>query len=162
MAANDALDILLDHDRWATLQMIDACAALSDEQLDRTFEIGRGSVRKTLVHMTNVITGWLTSLGSVTPGEQLEATAALPAIRARYELAANAFSKAAHTGTSADTMTAKQGERSLTAPHDAFFTHLATHGMHHRAQALNMLRHLGVEQPPSSVLQWMMATGRAK
>jgi uncharacterized damage-inducible protein DinB len=30
-----------------------------------------------------------------------------------------------------------------------------THGMHHRAQCLNMLRRLGVQPlPPSSVAEW--------
>ena len=34
-------------------------------------------------------------------------------------------------------------------------THTMTHGMHHRAQCLNMLRHLGVSPlPPSSVVEW--------
>ena len=28
----------------------------------------------------------------------------------------------------------------------AAMVHVTTHGMHHRAQALNMLRHLGVKQ----------------
>jgi uncharacterized damage-inducible protein DinB len=37
----------------------------------------------------------------------------------------------------------------------AVVTHVATHGMHHRAQCLNMLRHLGVSPlPPSSVTEW--------
>ena len=34
-------------------------------------------------------------------------------------------------------------------------THVATHGMHHRAQCPNMLRQVGVEKlPPSSVVEW--------
>jgi uncharacterized damage-inducible protein DinB len=37
----------------------------------------------------------------------------------------------------------------------AVLTHVTTHGMHHRAQCLNMLRHLGVKPlPPSSVAEW--------
>jgi uncharacterized damage-inducible protein DinB len=32
---------------------------------------------------------------------------------------------------------------------------VTTHAMHHRAQCLNMLRHLGVTPlPPSSVAEW--------
>ena len=34
-------------------------------------------------------------------------------------------------------------------------THITTHGTHHRAQCLNMLRQLGVTPlPPSSVAEW--------
>ena len=37
----------------------------------------------------------------------------------------------------------------------AILTHVTTHAMHHRAQCLNMLRHLGVTPlPPSSVTEW--------
>jgi uncharacterized damage-inducible protein DinB len=37
----------------------------------------------------------------------------------------------------------------------AILTHATTHGMHHRAQCLNMLRHLGVTPlPQSSVIEW--------
>ena len=36
-------------------------------------------------------------------------------------------------------------------------THVATHGMHHRAQCLNMFRSLGIAPLPSnSVLEWML------
>ncbi|MEC9374097.1 MAG: DinB family protein, partial [Planctomycetota bacterium] len=36
----------------------------------------------------------------------------------------------------------------------AILTHVTTHGMHHRAQIVNMLRHLGVEAPGVSVTTW--------
>ena len=35
-------------------------------------------------------------------------------------------------------------------------THVMTHGMHHRAQCLNMFRQLGVKGPPSAVVEWML------
>ncbi len=36
--------------------------------------------------------------------------------------------------------------------------HVHTHSMHHRAQCLNMLRHLGVNPlPQSSVVEWSRA-----
>jgi uncharacterized damage-inducible protein DinB len=39
----------------------------------------------------------------------------------------------------------------------AVLTHVTTHGMHHRAQCLNMLRHLGLSPlPPSSVTEWTL------
>jgi uncharacterized damage-inducible protein DinB len=37
----------------------------------------------------------------------------------------------------------------------AVLAHVTTHGTHHRAQCLNMLRRLGVNPlPPSSVAEW--------
>jgi uncharacterized damage-inducible protein DinB len=44
----------------------------------------------------------------------------------------------------------------------AIVTHVATHGMHHRAQCLNMLRHLGVAPlPKSSVTEWTLLADNA-
>ena len=45
----------------------------------------------------------------------------------------------------------------------AVITHVTTHGFHHRAQAINMLRQLGQDNIPDvSILRWMMAVdGRA-
>ena len=39
----------------------------------------------------------------------------------------------------------------------AILTHVTTHGMHHRAQCLNMLRQMDVEKlPPTAVLEWLV------
>jgi uncharacterized damage-inducible protein DinB len=45
--------------------------------------------------------------------------------------------------------------RTISMMRSAVIAHVATHGMHHRAQCLNMLRQLGVKPlPPSSVAEW--------
>ena len=50
-----------------------------------------------------------------------------------------------------------RGGKNYTFSRGGVLTHVTTHGMHHRAQCLNMLRHLGVQPlPPSSVLEWML------
>ena len=47
------------------------------------------------------------------------------------------------------------GPRTITLPRGVMVIHVTTHGMHHRAQGLNMLRHIGVTPlPPSSVTEW--------
>jgi uncharacterized damage-inducible protein DinB len=51
----------------------------------------------------------------------------------------------------------ERGGKMYTFTRGAVVTHVTTHGMHHRAQCLNMLRHVGVSPlPPSSVLEWML------
>jgi uncharacterized damage-inducible protein DinB len=45
--------------------------------------------------------------------------------------------------------------KTLQLTRGAVLAQVATHGMHHRAQCLNMLRQLGVSPlPPSSVVEW--------
>jgi uncharacterized damage-inducible protein DinB len=46
--------------------------------------------------------------------------------------------------------------KTFSFPRVGVLVHVTTHGMHHRAQCLNMLRHLGVTPlPPSSVAEWI-------
>jgi uncharacterized damage-inducible protein DinB len=54
-------------------------------------------------------------------------------------------------------VTGERGGRSFTFTRGGVITHVTTHGMHHRAQCLNMLRQLGVEDlPPTAVVEWML------
>ena len=54
-------------------------------------------------------------------------------------------------------VTGSRGGRTFTFARGAVLTHVLTHGMHHRAQCINMLRQMGAEAlPPSAVLEWIM------
>lgn len=45
---------LFEHNNWANLQIIQACSALSDEQLDAQPQtVTKGSIRRTLVHLVS-------------------------------------------------------------------------------------------------------------
>ena len=51
-----------------------------------------------------------------------------------------------------------RGGREYAFPRGNVIVHVTTHGMHHRAQCVNMLRHIGINPlPQSSVLEWMIA-----
>jgi hypothetical protein len=41
------LDRLLEHDDWATAQLLDLSRTLTDEQLDQEFDIGHRTIRGT-------------------------------------------------------------------------------------------------------------------
>ena len=156
------LNVLLAHDRWATEQVLHASATLGDGQLDRTFDVGHGSVRATLVHMLNVIDAWDAGIARRTADDPVDAgasVAALIAAHARY------YDRLAEScrGAPDEVLHLSRGNVPMDAPRGAILTHVLTHGTHHRAQVLNMLRHLGVRPlPKSSVLEWMLATGVAQ
>ncbi len=155
---NLAIDILLAHDRWATNRLLESCRTLDDAALDRPFEMGRGSLRRTLVHMIDVVAGWHAGLAGHNYSQLAESLSVL-SLTDQHAKIHEAFAAFVLSAASADTWTATRGKRTVTAPRDVFACHVLTHGMHHRAQALNMLRHLGVAtQPQSSVMQWMLAT----
>src|SRR5687768_18422166 len=54
----DLLDRLLGHDAWTTRELLLRCRGLSDEQLDRVFPIGHGTLRATFEHTVWNIEVW--------------------------------------------------------------------------------------------------------
>ena len=167
-AAADPLDILLRHDAWATREVLRACAALTDEQWHRRFEIGPGSLHDTLTHVIGAMLRWADRIdGPPTPlrpsieDEARRTPAELLAILepAAAGLAASAErARARGLGTAFDVTLAGQTHRFTLG---AALVHVTTHGMHHRAQCLNMLRHLGVpgvsdRLPEIDPLDWQL------
>jgi len=57
------LEKLFEHNNWANLQIIQACAALSDEQLDAEPQsVTKGTIRRTLVHLVSSQYSYLKTL----------------------------------------------------------------------------------------------------
>ena len=54
---------LFEHNNWANIQIIEACSALSDEQLDAEPQSAtKGSIRSTLLHLVSAQRGYLALL----------------------------------------------------------------------------------------------------
>ena len=45
----------MEYGRWFNDRFLEAALPLSDEQLDREFDFGQGTFRKSAVHLVNVI-----------------------------------------------------------------------------------------------------------
>ena len=54
----DLLDRLVGHDSWTTHRFLEIATSLSDEQLDRGFGIGHGTLRLTFEHLIWNIECW--------------------------------------------------------------------------------------------------------
>ena len=169
-AADDPLDILLRHDAWATREVLRACAGLTDEQWRRRFEIGLGSLHDTLTHVVGAMRRWAdridgppTELRPSIEGDSRRTPPELLALldASAAELAASAErARARGLGTEFDVTLAGRTHRFTLG---AALVHVTTHGMHHRAQCLNMLRHLGVpgvsdRLPEIDPLDWQVQT----
>ena len=162
MANGDLLETLLAHDRWATGQVLDACAGLSEEQLHRRFEIGPGSLHDTLVHMAGAIRTWTETLAGWPARPRPEGDGkrrTVGEMRAMLEEAWGEFGAEARRAPVDERVERRLRDgRVVVMARGAVLAHVATHGVHHRAQCLNMLRRLGVERlPGSSVTEWVMA-----
>jgi uncharacterized damage-inducible protein DinB len=62
----DILERLLDHDRWATEQVLAKTGGLPDTALDEEFDVGHRTLRETIDHIIGAREGW-TALMTHTP-----------------------------------------------------------------------------------------------
>ena len=151
---------LLAHDAWANRAMHGALASLTPEQLDRPFEMGLGALRPTFTHILGATRGWTDVLAGRSQRPRLEADEPMgpPEWQALLEPTASELREAALSGPMDEVLHAERNGKTYTFVRAHVVTHVTTHAVHHRAQCLNMLRHLGVDPlPPSSVLEWMFA-----
>lgn len=167
------LQRLHQHRAWANRHLLESAASLTAEQLHETFEIGQGSVWKSLVHMYAAEYVWLETLlgdddplcpGDVRgklPGNQLgdggiesfsdlqEKWGELEARWGEYlaALADESLDEPVHRAC-----TAVSGKERFSARRSDVLLHVALHAHYTLPQAINMLRQLGVQALPDRML----------
>ena len=149
------------YDDWASARMHAIAATLSDEQLDRPFEMGPGSLRKTLLHILDAERWWLEGWTGPPPAsfEELPETTSIVELRELWTGTAQRRNDFLSTQSSEDlqrTVTAQfRPDRQFSFTIGDSMLQLGGHGTHHRAQVLNMLRHLGAEPPALDYVVWL-------
>ena len=158
MAHGNPLDILLIHNRWATRNVIEACAKLSDAQFHQRFELGPGSLHDTLNHVLGAMRGWGDMLAGREQRARLEEQQhTCEEMLAILDELADDMEQSARGHPVDEIVSGERGGRTFSFTRGGVLTHVTTHGMHHRAQCLNMLRQLGVEaMPRTAVVEWML------
>jgi uncharacterized damage-inducible protein DinB len=160
MPVSDPFEILLAHDRWATQQILLACEKLTHEQFHKPFEMGPGSLHATTTHILSAQRLWADVLSGQPSTARMDQSGKefTPAeLLKLHEEIAEGFAKEAHGHPVDEMVHRERGGKTYSFTRGAVITHVMTHGTHHRAQCLNMLRHLGVAPlPKSSVLEWMI------
>jgi len=171
--ASDPLEILCAYDLWATRRLLTFCRGLTDEQWQRRFPIGPGSLHATCVHIIGCMLRWADRIegrelrptiepahNSANPVRSVAQLETILEEASRDFARAVAFSKRTGLG-SLVTMTFEGKPYTFTRA--AAILHVLNHGTHHRAQCLNMLRHLeapGVSDalPDFDVVDWQHET----
>lgn len=158
MASSDPTTILIQHNRWATAQLLNACESLSSEQFNQAFPIGPGSLYQNLRHILGAMRGWGDLLGGREQRPRLEEEdLSIEDMRRMLDSLTDDLAQSVARHPVDEIVTGERGGRTYSFSRGAVITHLMTHGMHHRAQCLNMLRQLGVSPlPPSSIMEWTM------
>jgi uncharacterized damage-inducible protein DinB len=91
----DLLDLLLDHDHWATRRLLDACSSLTEAQLDQPFDIGHRTLRATFGHMIGNVPFWTAFLDERQPAAPREDARSLAELVDEHERGYAAFAGAA-------------------------------------------------------------------
>ncbi|MEM9416503.1 MAG: DinB family protein [Planctomycetota bacterium] len=156
----DLLDHLLKHDAWTTRRLMALCLPLSDDELGRDFALGPGTLRKLWQHVVRNVEVWTALMaGDETIIDGAPADAPLSVLIERYDHASAALFALARRITDEGRFDGTFVDHLDHPPRNKTFggaiLHLATHGMHHRAQALYMMRRLGIENvPEGDALSW--------
>jgi len=142
----DLLDRLLEHDDWATTRLLDLCRGLSDEQLDREFDIGHRSIRATLAHQIPNYAFW-TALMTGQPPAEWHGPNTLDALIAEHERGYAAFTDVARQVRDEGRL-----EETFSDQHGYPFTYGGTilmvilHNEAHRADIIHIFSRLGVPE----------------
>ena len=153
----DLLDRLLGHDAWTTRQLLLQCRPLTDEQLDRAFDIGHRSLRATFGHIIRNMEWWSDQMAGQPKREQRGES--VDDFISRLDCAAADLDAVARSvaerGAWDELWTDPEEMPSVERSYGGAIAHVITHSMHHRAQVLYLLRMVGVtETPEGDVLSW--------
>ena len=136
---------LFEHHRWANDQLLEVCAGLTDEQLDRREAEGSWSLRELLLHLIEADESYLALLTIPlakrerirVPYEELGASTSRTGA-ALLELALR------HDDAQAPSLDTTDG---YDVEPWVVLVQVINHGNHHRRQACGMLRRMGIEPP---------------
>ncbi len=148
---------------WAIDRIFQFALHLAAEELDREFPMGRGSLRKTLLHLLDAERWWQGNWqGTTLPFPHSPTAASLHEVQKAWhsiakhrtqmldELGAMGLQRVVSASVGAGVWQFRVGESLL---------QLSVHGTLHRAQALNMLRQLGYEPPGLDFVLWLRQEG---
>jgi uncharacterized damage-inducible protein DinB len=138
---------LFEHNNWANLRIVEACSALSDEQLDaEPRSVTKGSIRQTLTHLLGSQAGYLSLLTL-----PVEARARVSPAAAEWEESARA------SGGGLLAYARNESHQNLNArlrTKDGYdvepwvvIVQIINHATEHREQICSMLNALGITPP---------------
>lgn len=171
--ANSLIQRLQRHRAWVNDNLLSAASALNDEQLRRSFQIGQGSIWKSLLHLYAAEFVWLEALlgnddplvqgdlpGRI-PGNQMGegGIASLSELREKWaglqqrwnrylaDLSPDSLDEPVYKISTSSGL----GHRFATRRSDVLL-HVCTHAQYTTAQVVNLMRQVGVEKLPETML----------
>lgn len=155
------IDAFLRYGDWANERILRTAGGLSDDKLDTSFEMGLGTLRRTLIHILAGEAVWIERWQgrAETPwpnqDEPLSVAEITHRLRGTHQ-PRDAFLASLSTPDLGRSVTYRDslGER-FAARLEDMILQLCIHSAHHRAQAVNMLRRLGADAPDLDYMYWV-------
>ena len=144
---------------WANDRVLSLATNLDDAALDRSFNIGMDTIRKTALHIADAERWWVRNW-TVGPSQYDRAPESTTLVQLREDW--RQMIEQRHSYISR--LDAQAAQRVITAmtpgptirmPLIESLVQICGHGTHHRAQMINMLRHTGVTVPPVDLGLWV-------
>ena len=153
----DILDRLLAHDTWTTQQLLNECAGLSDELLDKDFDVDHRSLRETFLHMIENLETW-TDLIHKRPVQDKQGRS-IPELRQRLVDVSREFAnlarKIARENRFDDSFWDILDNPPRLKTFGGAIGHVLTHNMHHRAQLMYLMEKVGIKDHiEGDLLSW--------
>ncbi|MFN8662364.1 MAG: DinB family protein [Thermomicrobiales bacterium] len=147
---SETLVELCNHNAWANEQLFDACAELSDAQLDTAMTGSFGSIRATLMHIVGAqerIAKALAGPAPVTVIRDRDPFPGFAALRERARTSGEALAGAASRPHAGATVTTTWQGESFTLPVWVLLAQALTHATEHRTQIAAILTQQGIAPP---------------
>jgi uncharacterized damage-inducible protein DinB len=150
---DEALRTLFDHHAWATLQLIDHCAALPAEELDATVPGTAGTIRETLIHLVAADQRYLRRMGEqpeVPVNERDDPQPGLDRLREAFALQGARWQALAGRAGELNVVVPAEGPQGwpeVTHAERLLFLQAVHHGNDHRTHICTIIGARGLEAP---------------
>ena len=147
------LEKFFEHNTWANLQIIQACSALSDEQLDAEPQSATvGSIRQALWHLVDSEQDYLSHFTGKEPRFNWQSPPSFAELEQAARIAGEGFVALAREYSSKPPQTQLHSEDGYTMQPWVVLVQASNHATEHREQIKSMLSALGVK--PSRIDGW--------
>jgi len=139
---------LFEHNNWANLQIVRACSALSDEQLDaEPRSATKGSIRLTLWHLITSQQGYLALLTGMEPRFNWQAPPAFAELQESASLTGEGLLAVARDDPSKSLRTQLHTKDGYRVEPWVVIVQAINHATEHREQIKSMLSSVGATPP---------------
>jgi uncharacterized damage-inducible protein DinB len=146
---------LFEHNHWANLRAVQACAGLADRQLDASAIGTAGTVRETLMHIAGAEQRYVMRLsGRPVAYHERDGWPGAEALRQALDESGRALIALAERADPDEVLKGEYGGRPFEMSVATFYVQAINHATEHRSQIATILTQQDVEPPDFSGWAW--------